>query len=105
MPRSPRPATGGIVTDVPNRSNARRPPFEHDGDYEPFEHTLEQAHARTAVRILPCCVMPNHSQGNGVRNLLWPGRRFSLAFCPALDRVMPCPGHPGPRQPESSRTS
>ena len=60
MPRSPRPATGGIVTHVLNRSNARRPLFEHDGDYELFEHTLEQAHARTSVRIRPCCVMPNH---------------------------------------------
>ena len=60
MPRSPRPATGGIVTHVLNRSNARRPLFEHDGDYELFEHTLEQAHARTPVRILSYCVMPNH---------------------------------------------
>ena len=44
-------------------------------------------------------------RGKGVRNLFWTGRRFSLAFCPGLDRVMPCPGHPGPRQAESSRTS
>ena len=60
MPRSPRPATGGIVTHVLNRSNARLPLFEHDGDYELFEHALEQAHARTAVRILSYCVTPNH---------------------------------------------
>ena len=60
MPRSPRPASGGIVTHVLNRSNARRPLFEHDGDYELFERTLEQAHARTPVRILSYAVMPNH---------------------------------------------
>jgi len=60
MPRSPRPASGGIVTHVLNRSNARRPLFEHHGDYELFEHALEQAHARTPVRILSYCVMPNH---------------------------------------------
>jgi len=60
MPRSPRPASGGIVTHVLNRSNARRPLFERDGDYELFEHTLEQAHARKPVRILSYCLMPNH---------------------------------------------
>ena len=43
MPRSPRPATGGIVTHVLNRSNARLPLFERPDDYELFEQTLEQA--------------------------------------------------------------
>jgi len=40
----------------------------------------------------------------GVRNLCLTQRGFSLAFCPGLDRLMPCPGHPGPRPAESSRT-
>ena len=69
MPRSPRPASAGIVTHVLNRSNARRPLFEDDGDYELFEHTLEQAHARTPVRILSYGVMPNHWH-----LVLWPRR-------------------------------
>ena len=60
MPRSPRPPVGGIVTHVLNRANARLPLFEHDDDYELFERTLEQAHARTRMRILAYCVMPNH---------------------------------------------
>ena len=60
MPRSPRPVTGGIVTHVLNRSNARLPLFEHADDYELFERTLEQAQRRTPVRILAYCVMPNH---------------------------------------------
>ena len=60
MPRSPRPPAGGIVTHVLNRANARLPMFEHDDDYELFERTLEQARARTPMRILSYCVMPNH---------------------------------------------
>jgi len=32
------------------------------------------------------------------------GRGLPLASCPGLDKVMSCPGHPGPRQAESSRT-
>ncbi len=60
MPRSLRPPAGGIVTHVLNRANARLPLFEHDGDFEAFERTIEQAHARTRMRILSYCVMPNH---------------------------------------------
>jgi putative transposase len=60
MPRSPRPATGGIVTHVLNRSNGRLPLFEQTNDYELFERTLEEARTRTPVRILSYCIMPNH---------------------------------------------
>jgi len=45
---------------VLNHANARLPLFEHDDDYELFERTIEQAHARTPMRILAYCVMPNH---------------------------------------------
>ena len=51
---------GGMVTHVLNRSNGRMTLFSHSGDYDAFERTLEQAHARTPVRILSYCVMPNH---------------------------------------------
>jgi len=74
MPRSPRPATGGIVTHVLNRSNARLPLFERPGDYELFERTLEQARSRVPMRILSHCVMPNHWH-----LVLWPRGDGDLA--------------------------
>ena len=46
MPRSPGPATGGIVTHVLNRSNARRPLFEHDGDLPEFMRWLTVTHTQ-----------------------------------------------------------
>jgi len=67
MPRSPRPATGGIVSHVLNRANARSRLFEQPADYELFERTLEQARRRTSMRILSYCVMPNHWH-----MVLWP---------------------------------
>ena len=60
MPRSPRPPAAGIITHVLNRANARMTLFEHDGDYEAFERTLQQARDRTPMRILSYCIMPNH---------------------------------------------
>ena len=74
MPRSPRPATGGIVTHVLNRSNARLGLFEHHADYELFERTLEQARQRTPMRILAYCVMPNQPASPRLcRPMLAPG--------------------------------
>jgi len=46
MPRSPRPASGGIVTHVLNRSNARRPLFAHDGDLPGFVRRLTVTHTQ-----------------------------------------------------------
>ena len=34
--------------------------FEDDGDYEAFERVLSEAVARTQMRLLSYCVMPNH---------------------------------------------
>ena len=69
---------------------------------------LANSHFR-AGREQECPDMPEAgaekkgTKGNkGVRNLCPTGRAFWLAFCPGLDRVMPCPGRPGPRQAESS---
>jgi putative transposase len=43
-----------------NRSVARLTIFEKDADYEAFERVLEEAHARTPLRILAYTLMPNH---------------------------------------------
>jgi putative transposase len=34
--------------------------FESDADYAAFEQVLEEAVARTELRLLAYCVMPNH---------------------------------------------
>jgi len=48
------------VYHVLNRANARRTLFERVEDYEAFERTLVEAHARLPVGMLAYCVMPNH---------------------------------------------
>ena len=40
MGRALRAARGGIVSHILNRSNGRRPLFEHPGDYQAFERVL-----------------------------------------------------------------
>jgi len=60
MPRRKRVATGGYVFHVLNRAAAQRRIFESDGDYGAFLKVLEQALARTPMRLLSYCVMPNH---------------------------------------------
>jgi len=60
MGRPLRAAQAGYVYHVLNRANARMTIFESPGDYEAFEHVLEQAVERTATRLLAYCVLPNH---------------------------------------------
>ena len=67
MPRRPRIATGGLVYHVLNRRVGRLPLFDTNQDYVAFERVLEEAVARTGIRLLAYCVMPNHWH-----LLLWP---------------------------------
>jgi putative transposase len=60
MGRPKRAADGGLVYHVLNRSNAKMPIFEKDGDYEAFERVLEEAVARTETRLLAYCVLRTH---------------------------------------------
>ena len=60
MGRALRAARGGIVSHILNRSNGRRPLFEHPGDYQAFERVLAEAQQRPPVPLLACCIMPNH---------------------------------------------
>jgi putative transposase len=63
-----------MVCHVLNRANARLPLFECPADYELFEHTLQQAHQRVAMRTLAYCIMPNHWH-----LVLWPRADGDLA--------------------------
>lgn len=67
MPRRPRTATGGLVYHVLNRRAGRLPLFDMERDYVVFERILEEAIARTGIRLMAYCVMPNHWH-----LLLWP---------------------------------
>lgn len=49
-----------MVYHVLNRRVARLPLFESTGDYAAFEHILEEAVARTGIRLTAYCLMPNH---------------------------------------------
>ncbi len=60
MGRPHRAAEGGYVYHVLNRANARMTIFEDSGDYEAFEEVLREAVARTGMRLLAYCLMPNH---------------------------------------------
>ena len=60
MDRPKRSAKGGLVYHVWNRANARMTIFEKDEDYEAFERIVGEALARTEMRIVAYCLMPNH---------------------------------------------
>jgi len=60
MPRRLRQTDGGIVYHVLNRGAGRMKLFEKAGDYEAFEHVIEETVERTGIRLLSYCVMPNH---------------------------------------------
>ena len=67
MGRPRRANLGGLIYHVLNRDNAGMTIFEQVGDYEAFEHILQEAAYRTGMRILAYCIMPNHWH-----MVLWP---------------------------------
>jgi putative transposase len=60
MPRNPRASLGRYCYHALNRGNARRTVFFKDGDFAAFVKLLRQAGARSPVRLLAWCLMPNH---------------------------------------------
>lgn len=60
MPRIARIDVADHVYHVLNRANARVQIFDGPGDYDAFERILEEAVAKSDMRLLAYCVMPNH---------------------------------------------
>jgi putative transposase len=60
MGRPLRVDVGGQVYHALNRASARATMFEGPIDYRQFEQVLQEARARTGMRILAYCLMPNH---------------------------------------------
>ena len=60
MPRPLRIAVGEMVYHVHNRANGRMQIFARDSDYSAFEQVLIEARERVRMRVLACCLMPNH---------------------------------------------
>ena len=58
--RPKRAADGGLIYHVLNRANAGLWIFEKPEDFAAFERVLEEAIARTGMRLLAYCVMTSH---------------------------------------------
>jgi len=69
-----RSSVGGVVYHVLNRGNGRQTLFEDEGDYTAFEEVMGGAYARTPVRIVAYCLMPNHWH-----LVVWPRRDGELS--------------------------
>jgi putative transposase len=67
MPRITRGQTGGVCSHVINRGNARQAVFHDDQDYAGFVELIGQACGRVAMRVVGCCLMPNH-----MHLVVWP---------------------------------
>lgn len=67
MPRAARDSVGGVCYHVLNRGNARQEVFHKDGDYRAFLKALADACEPLPMRVLACCLMPNH-----FHLVLWP---------------------------------
>ena len=65
---------GGYARHALNRTSARATLFEQPADYQQFEQVLAEAKARTAMRIVACCLMPNHWH-----LVLWPEHDGALS--------------------------
>src|SRR5688572_18565976 len=74
MPRRPRLAAGGLAYHVLNRRVGRLSLFEEPADYTAFEKILQEAVARTRIRVAAYCLMPNHWH-----LLLWPRQDGELS--------------------------
>lgn len=60
MPRRLRQAEGGLVYHVLNRGVGRMTLFDKNADYEAFERIMAETVARSGIRLLSYCLMPNH---------------------------------------------
>jgi putative transposase len=76
MGRPKRVDVGGYVYHVLNRAGTGVTMFDGPADYQQFEEVLAEAAARTPMRLLAYCLMPNHWH-----LVLWPEQDGALARC------------------------
>jgi putative transposase len=74
MPYRRRVGSGGYVFHVLNRSARRVQLFGRDSDYRAFLDVMQEAQARTPLRLLAYCLMPNH-----FHLVAWPSRDEELS--------------------------
>jgi len=67
MPRTARAAVGGYCYHVINRGNGRAEVFHKAADFDAFARLLRAGVARTDMRLIGYCLMPNH-----FHLVLWP---------------------------------
>jgi putative transposase len=67
MPRTAPAAVGGYCYHVINRGNGRAEVFHKEVDFAAFARLLRAAPARSDIRLLGYCLMPNH-----FHLVLWP---------------------------------
>src|SRR5438445_2015681 len=67
MPRTARAAVGGYCYHVINRGNGRAEVFHKDADFAAFARLLRAGLARSDIRLVRYCLMPNH-----FHLVLWP---------------------------------
>jgi len=67
MPRVGRGQTGGICIHVINRGNGKARVFHDEDDYAVFVELLGRGCERIPIRVVSCCLMPNH-----IHLILWP---------------------------------
>ena len=67
MPRIVRGQLGGVCGHIVNRGNARQTVFHDEADYEGFLELMGLACGRVPMRVVGCCLMPNH-----FHLVLWP---------------------------------
>jgi hypothetical protein len=60
MARTARASVGGVCHHVLNRGNGRAAVFHKKEDYVAFLDLMEEAQRRLPMRLLACCLIPNH---------------------------------------------
>ena len=60
MPRSARALADNYCYHLINRGNGRQQVFHKEGDYRAFTDVLLGARRRYSIKVLACCLMPNH---------------------------------------------
>ena len=74
MARARRNTAPNAVHHIVNRANRRKPIFRKREDYKAFVSVLAEGVARTRIRLISFCVMPNHWH-----LVVWPDQQVSIS--------------------------